>query len=146
MALLSVFATALLAAAVSIPPECEPPELRDVLPLKQLAQLDGALSVGLDSVATWCFDPGGTWTAGVQPQPGKGKPKNTKLTEPVVDPSVPWPNWGSGGWGCSAPAPQARPGESMNGPGRSGGCARDGGVSARVTGLKWCHSANRRRR
>ena len=24
----------------------------------------GSLSVGLDSVATWCFDSGGTWTAG----------------------------------------------------------------------------------
>src|SRR5882672_522766 len=68
-----------------IPPECEQPELRDVLPLKQLAQLDGALSVGLDSVATWCFDPGGSWTGGVLAQPGKGKPKANILTPAVGD-------------------------------------------------------------
>ncbi len=70
----------MLLAAASMPPECEPPDLRDVLPLKQLAQLDGALSVGLDSVATWCFDPGGTWTGGVQPMKGKTKAASAEPT------------------------------------------------------------------
>ena len=45
------FANSVL-SAVSLPPECEPPALRDVLALKQLTSLDGSLSVGLDSVAT----------------------------------------------------------------------------------------------
>src|SRR5439155_978940 len=66
----------LLVGAATMPPECESPELHDVLKLKQLAQLDGALSVGLDSVATWCFDPGGNWTGGIPPSPMKGKQKN----------------------------------------------------------------------
>ncbi len=74
-----------LLAAAPLPPECEQPELRDVLPLKQLAQLDGALSVGLDSVATWCFDPGGSWTGGLLPQPGKGKVKASKDAAPTGD-------------------------------------------------------------
>jgi len=72
-------------AAAPLPPECEQPELRDVLPLKQLAQLDGALSVGLDSVATWCFDPGGSWTGGQPPKPGKGKQKVSKDTPATGD-------------------------------------------------------------
>jgi hypothetical protein len=75
----------LVLGSVPIPPECELPELRDVLQLKQLAQLDGALSVGLDSVATWCFDPGGSWTGGVLPQPGKGKAKGNILTPATGD-------------------------------------------------------------
>jgi hypothetical protein len=82
--LLPAIATLLLAAA-ALPPECEQPELRDVLPLKQLAQLDGALSVGLDSVATWCFDPGGAWTAGIQTSPMKGKSRPNPNAEPVGD-------------------------------------------------------------
>ncbi|MBK7865268.1 MAG: hypothetical protein IPJ65_43045 [Archangiaceae bacterium] len=72
-------------SSVPIPPECELPEQRDVLPLKQLAQLDGALSVGLDSVATWCFDPGGSWTGGVPPTPGKGKTRGNILAPATGD-------------------------------------------------------------
>ncbi|MBL8951660.1 MAG: hypothetical protein JNK82_12840, partial [Myxococcaceae bacterium] len=83
--MLSVAVTLSLLTAAPLPPECEQPELRDVLPLKQLAQLDGALSVGLDSVATWCFDPSGGWTGGQPPKPGKGKTKVDKDTPATGD-------------------------------------------------------------
>lgn len=63
-----------LLAGVPLPQECEPPPLHDVAPLKTFAQKSGTLSVGLDSVATWCFDSGGAWTGGQRPEPGK-KPK-----------------------------------------------------------------------
>ncbi|MBL8940964.1 MAG: hypothetical protein JNM69_40850, partial [Archangium sp.] len=62
-----------LLAGVPLPQECEPPPLHDVAPLKTFAQKSGTLSVGLDSVATWCFDSGGAWTAGQRAE-GK-KPK-----------------------------------------------------------------------
>ncbi|HEY0881656.1 MAG TPA: hypothetical protein VGD87_09005, partial [Archangium sp.] len=39
--------------------------------LAGFAQSSGSLSVGLDSVATWCFDSGGTWIGGHQPAKGK---------------------------------------------------------------------------
>lgn len=68
-----------LAAAPALPPECEPPATRDVAPLSKLAKLDGTLSAGLDSVATWCFDSGGAWTAGLKPK--QGVPP--KQSEPV---------------------------------------------------------------
>ncbi len=55
---------AVLLAGVPVPPECEAPPLRDVTPLRALAQKSGALSVGHDSVATWCFDSQGAWTGG----------------------------------------------------------------------------------
>ncbi|MBE2250804.1 MAG: hypothetical protein IAE78_14805 [Myxococcus sp.] len=60
-----------LLAAVPLPQECEPPPLHDVAPLKTYAQKSGTLSVGLDSVATWCFDSSGTWTGGNRADPGK---------------------------------------------------------------------------
>jgi hypothetical protein len=70
-----------LLAGVPLPQECEPPPLHDVAPLKTFAQKSGTLSVGLDSVATWCFDSGGVWTGGQRPEPGK-KPK-------PIDPKAP---------------------------------------------------------
>ncbi|MBL8924344.1 MAG: hypothetical protein JNJ54_36180 [Myxococcaceae bacterium] len=70
-----------LLAGVPLPQECEPPPLHDVAPLKTFAQKSGTLSVGLDSVATWCFDSGGAWTGGQRPEPGK-KPK-------PIDPKAP---------------------------------------------------------
>lgn len=63
-----------LLAGVPLPQECEPPPLHDVAPLKTFAQKSGTLSVGLDSVATWCFDSGGAWTAGQRPEGKKPKP------------------------------------------------------------------------
>jgi transposase, IS5 family len=41
----------------------------------------------------------------------------------------PWKRWASGGSGCSAPAPQARPGWWWSGPEPSGGCATGGSAS-----------------
>ncbi len=46
------------------PAGCESPPVRDVAALQAFAAKSGALSVGLDSVATWCFDSGGAWTGG----------------------------------------------------------------------------------
>ena len=63
-----------LLAGVPLPQECEPPPLHDVAPLKTFAQKSGTLSVGLDSVATWCFDSAGAWTAGQRPEGKKPKP------------------------------------------------------------------------
>ena len=58
---------ALFAAAPSpLASECESPATRDVSALQTFAQKSGALSVGLDSVATWCFDSGGEFTAGAK--------------------------------------------------------------------------------
>ena len=66
---------ALLGAAPSpLPSECESPATRDVSALQAFAQKSGALSVGLDSVATWCFGSGGAWTAGA-----KGKPPSAPV-------------------------------------------------------------------
>lgn len=66
---------ALLGAAPSpLPSECESPATRDVSALQIFAQKSGALSVGLDSVATWCFGSGGEWTAGA-----KGKPPSAPV-------------------------------------------------------------------
>ncbi len=66
---------ALLGAAPSpLPSECESPATRDVSALQTFAQKSGALSVGLDSVATWCFGSGGEWTAGA-----KGKPPSNPV-------------------------------------------------------------------
>ncbi|MDX2011807.1 MAG: hypothetical protein SFW67_16560 [Myxococcaceae bacterium] len=69
-----------LLATVPVPPECEAPPTRDVAPLKAFAQKSGTLSVGLDSVATWCFDSSGTWTGGQRPEGKKPKP---------IDPNAP---------------------------------------------------------
>ncbi len=69
-----MFITVLSAAPATPAPssaECEAPPLRDVAGLPSFAQKSGALSVGLDSVATWCFDSGGEWTGGVKVEPGK---------------------------------------------------------------------------
>ena len=54
----------LLMGASELPEVCRPPAIRDVTALGTLAQQSGALSVGLDSVATWCFDSAGTWSGG----------------------------------------------------------------------------------
>ncbi|MCA2976780.1 MAG: hypothetical protein INH41_15420 [Myxococcaceae bacterium] len=64
----------------TLPVECEAPALRDVAPLKAFAQRSGTLSVGLDSIATWCFDSAGTWTGGQRVEGKKPKP---------VDPAAP---------------------------------------------------------
>lgn len=58
-------------AAPPLPKECEQPPIREVAPIKELANLDGAFSAGLDAVATWCFDSAGTWNAGVLGKPKK---------------------------------------------------------------------------
>ncbi|MBI3182578.1 MAG: hypothetical protein HYZ28_10620 [Myxococcales bacterium] len=52
-----------------LPKQCEAPELRDAHGLKQAAQEDSTLSMGLDSVATWCFDPRGEWNGGWTKKP-----------------------------------------------------------------------------
>ncbi len=59
--------------------ECEAPPVRDVVALQTFAQNSGALSVGLDSVATWCFDSAGDFTA------GSGKGKAGAGSKPVGD-------------------------------------------------------------
>jgi hypothetical protein len=69
--LLSLLAAVVLSAP-DLPQVCAPPPTREVGALTTLAQRSGALSVGLDSVATWCFDSGGAWTGGAPP-PKKGK-------------------------------------------------------------------------
>lgn len=46
------------------PADCESPPVRDVSALQSFAQKSGALSVSLDSVATWCFESGGEWRGG----------------------------------------------------------------------------------
>lgn len=72
-------------AAVPPPPECEAPALRDVNALKTFAQRSGMLSVGLDSVATWCFDSSGAWTGGHRGE-GKGEGKKAKPLDPNAGP------------------------------------------------------------
>ncbi len=54
----------LVLSVPEVPPQCAAPPQRDMAPLTQFAQTSGSLSVGLDSVATWCFDSGGGWTGG----------------------------------------------------------------------------------
>jgi hypothetical protein len=76
----TVFVLVSLLASVPVPPECEAPPTRDVVPLKAFAQKSGTLSVGLDSVATWCFDSAGGWTGGQRPEGKKPKP---------IDPNAP---------------------------------------------------------
>ena len=56
--------SSLLVNASELPEVCRPPATRDVAALNVLAQRSGALSVGLDSVATWCFDSAGGWAGG----------------------------------------------------------------------------------
>ncbi len=63
-----------IVAAAPLPRECEPPPLREVAPIKELANLDGAFSAGLDAVATWCFDSAGNWNAGQLGKPKKPIP------------------------------------------------------------------------
>ena len=50
---------ALVVLVPELPPECQAPPTREVSALTGFAQSSGSLSVGLDSVATWCFDSGG---------------------------------------------------------------------------------------
>ncbi|MBL8914692.1 MAG: hypothetical protein JNM17_28565 [Archangium sp.] len=71
---------ALVVSSPEVPPECQAPALRDVTGLTTFAQSSGSLSVGLDSVATWCFDSGGTWTAGQAPAKGKKIAPNAEPT------------------------------------------------------------------
>ena len=61
--MLSLLVT-LVILAPEVPPQCAAPPQRDMGPLTQFAQTSGSLSVGLDSVATWCFDSSGSWTGG----------------------------------------------------------------------------------
>ena len=53
-----------LMSAAPTPGECEGPAVCDVAALQAYAQKSGSLSVGLDSVATWCFDSAGDFTGG----------------------------------------------------------------------------------
>jgi hypothetical protein len=69
---------ALVVLIPELPPECQAPPTREVSALTGFAQSSGSLSVGLDSVATWCFDSGGTWTGGN---------KATKNKKPATDPT-----------------------------------------------------------
>lgn len=62
---------AVVLASPALPKACEPPAARDVAPLAELAKKSGAVSVGLDSIATWCFDSGGAWTGGHKLKKGK---------------------------------------------------------------------------
>ncbi|MEW5738614.1 MAG: hypothetical protein AB1938_06785 [Myxococcota bacterium] len=55
---------AIVLASPALPKACEPPVARDVAALTELSKKSGAVSVGLDSIATWCFDSGGAWTGG----------------------------------------------------------------------------------
>lgn len=67
-----------LGGTVPLPPECEPPPLRDTALLKELANLDSAFSASLDAVATWCFESSGKWTGGaVAPKKGPLVPSPT---------------------------------------------------------------------
>lgn len=59
--------------------DCESPPVRDVSALQTFAQKSGALSVGLDSVATWCFDSGGEWTGGAKVDGKKRKGDSTPV-------------------------------------------------------------------
>ncbi|MBX7097010.1 MAG: hypothetical protein K1X89_04785, partial [Myxococcaceae bacterium] len=54
----------LVLGPLPLPKECEPPELRDTAPLKELSNLDSAFSASLDAVATWCFEGSGVWSGG----------------------------------------------------------------------------------
>ena len=72
---------ALVVSVPDVPAECQAPPTREVSALSAFAQSSGSLSVGLDSVATWCFDSGGTWTGG---QPA-AKGKKVASTEPTGD-------------------------------------------------------------
>jgi hypothetical protein len=67
----------LLLTAPALPEVCAAPAVRDVKPLTTFSQRSGSLSVGLDSVATWCFDSSGDWSAGSK----KKKPAD----EPIGD-------------------------------------------------------------
>ncbi len=72
---------ALVVLAPELPVECQAAPTRDVSVLTSFAQSSGSLSVGLDSVATWCFDSGGTWTGGQKP----AKNKKVTSTDPTGD-------------------------------------------------------------
>lgn len=72
----------LLSQSPELPEVCRPPATRDVGPLTELAQRSGAVSVGLDSIATWCFDAAGTWTGGALAERGASAPSDD---EPAGD-------------------------------------------------------------
>ena len=72
---------ALVVSIPELPLECQAPPTREVSSLTRFAQSSGSLSVGLDSVATWCFDSGGGWTGGNAPAKGK----KVAGTEPTGD-------------------------------------------------------------
>ncbi len=74
--MLSLLVT-LLVTAPEIPAQCQGPAAREMGPLTQFAQTSGSLSVGLDSVATWCFDSNGAWTGGAE----KANPKATPMED-----------------------------------------------------------------
>ena len=71
--MLSLLATLLLTAP-EIPTQCQGPAAREMTLLTQFAQGSGSLSVGLDSVATWCFDSNGAWTGGAEKANPKAAP------------------------------------------------------------------------
>ncbi|MFZ5441597.1 MAG: hypothetical protein ACOZQL_16440, partial [Myxococcota bacterium] len=70
----------LVVLAPEIPPECQAPPARDVSSLASFAQTCGSLSVGLDSIATWCFDSDGAWSGGNAAVKGKKPPTNAAPT------------------------------------------------------------------
>jgi len=71
--MLSLLVT-LLVTAPEIPAQCQGPAAREMAPLTAFAQSSGQLSVGLDSVATWCFDSNGGWTGGAEKASPKAAP------------------------------------------------------------------------
>lgn len=79
--MLGAFLLLVTLVAPEPPAACLAPPVRDVTALTTLAQRSGALSVGLDSIATWCFDADGQWTGG----PSSGATKARKPGEPIGD-------------------------------------------------------------
>jgi hypothetical protein len=80
---------ALLVSSVPVPAECEAPPARDVTLLKAVSSVSGDLSVGLDSIATWCFDAEGAWSGGARaaaPAPAKGKKPGKGAVAPAPAP------------------------------------------------------------
>ena len=70
----------LVLASPDVPPVCQAPATRDVGALSTFAKDSGSLSVGLDSVATWCFDSAGGWTGGQKVAEGKSPSLNAAPT------------------------------------------------------------------
>lgn len=70
----------LVLTSPDLPPACQAPQTRDVAALSSFAHDSGSLSVGLDSVATWCFDSSGAWSGGQPLAAGKSPNPNAAPT------------------------------------------------------------------